>query len=274
MTQGQLAPGFTKAYFDGDRYDTPADNQRDLMDRLCFGGSFWFYCLHSSAILKARRQALGDHYGDDIWAETSHEIFRILERCGARFHIAGLEHLRAADGPLVIISNHMSTTETQVFPCIIAPYLPVTFIVKRSLTTMPIFGPIMRSRDPVCVDRENAREDMVTVMTDGVRKLEEGISLIVFPEATRQTVFKAEKFNSLGVKLAKRAGVQAMPVAIKTDFWKPGKLIKDLGPLDRSQDVYIEFGAPVTIEGNGKDQHREMVEFIGERMRSWGGNLG
>lgn len=273
MIQSPLAPGFTKPFFDGDRYDTPADNKRDLMDRLCFGGSFWFYCLHSSAILNARSQALGPHYGDAQWAQTSYDIFRILERCGARFHITGLEHLHAAEGPQVIISNHMSTTETQIFPCIIAPFLPVTFIVKSSLTTMPIFGPIMRSRDPICVKRESAREDMVTVMTDGVHKLEEGVSVIVFPEATRQAIFKAEKFNSLGVKLAKRAGVQAMPVAIKTDFWKTGKLIKDFGPLDRSQDVYIEFGAPVTIEGNGKDQHKEMVEFIGERLKSWGGNV-
>jgi len=273
MTQSPLAPSFTRPFFDGDRYDTPADNKRDLMDRLCFGGSFWFYCLHSRAILHARSQALSNNYGDDIWAQTSFDIFRILERCGARFHISGLDHLRTAQGPLVFISNHMSTTETQVFPCIIAPFKQVTFIVKSSLTTMPIFGPIMRSRDPICVNRENAREDMVTVMTDGVRKLEEGISVIVFPEATRQTVFKPEKFNSLGVKLAKRAGVQAMPVAIKTDFWKPGKLIKDFGPLDRSQDVHIEFGAPMDIEGNGKDQHREMVEFIGGRLKSWGGDV-
>ena len=40
------------------------------------------------------------------------------------------------------------------------PGRPVTFVVKESLETMPIFGPVMRSRKPVTVGRENPREDM------------------------------------------------------------------------------------------------------------------
>jgi 1-acyl-sn-glycerol-3-phosphate acyltransferase len=263
-----------REFFPDDDYTTPADLPRDFGDRLCLGGTFWFYLLHSQMMLHSRSLAVSGRYGDDAWAGASRDIMRLLERCGARFHIAGLDHLRRHGGPLVFISNHMSTIETQVFPCIISPLMPVTFIVKRSLTTMPIFGPIMRSRDPITVGRTNPREDMVTVMTEGTKRLQEGTSLIVFPQATRHAVFQPARFNSLGVKLAKRAGVQVVPVAIKTDFWSPGRgWHKDFGPLHRDRPIHIEFGAPMTVEGNGKDQHEFIVDFIRSRTVEWGGEV-
>jgi 1-acyl-sn-glycerol-3-phosphate acyltransferase len=256
----------------GDTYVTPADNRRDFLDRLGLGAPLWFYTLHSRIVLRSRSLALKDRYDDAEWVRASWDILRSLERCGARFHIAGLDHIRAADGPVVFVSNHMSTLETQIFPCLIAPIKPVTFIVKRSLTTMPIFGPVMRSRDPITVGRVNPREDMVEVMTEGTKRLQAGTSVIVFPQATRHQVFQPARFNSLGVKVAGRAGVPVVPVAIKTDFWRPGRgWRKDFGPLDRSQPIHMEFGAPLAVEGNGKVQHEAVVEFIRSRLVAWGG---
>ena len=263
-----------KEFVPGDSYTTPVDQRRDLMDRLCLGGTFWFYLQHSRLMLHNRSLAVNNRYDDDTWSRGSWDILRLMERCGARFRISGLDHLHRATGPLVFISNHMSTAETQIFPALIAPSMPVTFIVKHSLTTMPFFGPIMRSRDPITVGRENPREDMVAVMTGGTKKLQAGTSLIVFPQATRHRQFQPARFNSLGVKLAKRAGVQVLPIAIKTDFWSPGRgRFKDFGPLNRDLPIHIEFGAPMTVEGNGKQQHEFIVEFIRSRMLSWGGEV-
>ena len=54
-------------------------------------------------------------------------------------------------------------------------------------------------------------------------------------------VFKPEEFNSIGVKLAKKAGVPVVPVAIKTDFWGNGRIIKELGPIDNKKTIHIKF---------------------------------
>jgi 1-acyl-sn-glycerol-3-phosphate acyltransferase len=266
-----VRPGMTQ-FFPGDTYTTPPDLPRDLGDRLCLGGSFWFYLQHSRLILRSRRLALDGRYDDAAWARASWDIFRLLERCGARFHITGLDHLHGAAGPVVFISNHMSTAETQIYPALIAPTLPVTFIVKESLTSMPVFGPVMRSCNPITVGRSNPRQDMVTVMTEGTKRLEAGTSVIVFPQATRHRRFRPARFNTLGMKLAKRAGVPVMPVAIKTDFWSPGRgRLKDFGPLDRSLPIHIEFGPPMAVEGTGREQHAVIVDFIGSRLTAWGG---
>ena len=259
-----------KDNFPSDTYDTPEDTSRVLVDRLCLGSPIGFYMLHLKVVLKARSAALKNQYDDEKWAQNSFEVLRNLEGCGARFHLKGLHNLRGSEKPLVFISNHMSSTETQVFPCLIAPYRPVTFIVKESLVRMPIFGPVMRSRNPITVGRMNPREDMQTVLTRGTELLSQGISIIVFPQSTRHIEFMPEKFNSLGIKLAKRAGVRALPVAIKTDFWGNGRRLKDFGPLDRSKPIYMLFGEPMEIHGSGKEQHQAIVEFIQSHLREWG----
>ena len=163
----------------------------------------------------------------------------------------------------------MSTLETMILPCIIAPFWDVTFVVKESLVTHPFFGPVMRSRDPIVVSRVNKREDFKTVMKRGQEILVNGRSIIIFPQSTRKQEFNPEEFNSLGVKLAKAAGVQVVPIALKTDFWKNGKHLKDLGPIDRSKPIYFDFGKPFSVAGSGKVENQKIIEFITENLKKW-----
>ncbi|MFA7408747.1 MAG: hypothetical protein WCY83_00815, partial [Bacteroidales bacterium] len=79
-----------------------------------------------------------------------------------------------------------------------------------------------------------------------------------------------EEFNSLGVKLAGRAGVPVIPMAIKTDFWLNGRILKDLGPFDmRNRDIRIRFGQPLTITGTGKDENQQIIRFIQTNLEEW-----
>ena len=78
------------------------------------------------------------------------------------------------------------------------------------------------------------------------------------------------EFNSLGTKLAARAGVPIVPVAIKTDYWRNGKWIKDLGPLDRKQPVNISFGTPIEAVNNERKAQESIVGYITSRLEAWG----
>src|SRR4030043_2323348 len=138
-----------------------------------------------------------------------------------------MQNISKSEGPVLFIGNHMSTLETMVLPCIIAPHREVTFVVKESLVKHPLFGDVMRSRNPIVVGRTDPRKDLEAVMNGGMDLLSKGISIVIFPQSTRSVEFIPEEFNSLGVKLAKKAGVKVVPIAIKTDFWGNGKLIKE-----------------------------------------------
>ncbi|MBM7613647.1 lysophospholipid acyltransferase family protein [Alkaliphilus hydrothermalis] len=258
-----------KVYFNEDTYHTPADTQRFLLDRLSLGTRYYFHYKFAQEILRAKKIADAGNFNRGEWAEASYRIMKNIEKCGGKFHLTGLNNLVETQKPLVLVSNHMSTLETMVFPCIIAPRMSASFVIKASLATHPYIGSIMRARKPIVVDRVNPREDLQKVMTEGQEMLASGRSVIIFPQSTRASDFIPEDFNTLGIKLAKRANVPIMPIAIKTDMWENGKYIRDLGPIDRSKHIHMAFGKSMEITGNGKETHKEILRFIGEHMNQW-----
>jgi 1-acyl-sn-glycerol-3-phosphate acyltransferase len=255
--------------FSGATYDTPPNTRRFIGDRILLHSRWWFYLRFAGIVLKSSQLAARGKYDDEEWIKASFRVFKSIEGCGGRFHLRGLDNLRKTDDPVVIISNHMGTLETVIFPGIIVPFRLTTFVVKDNLVKGPIFGPIMRSRNPIVVGRKNPRQDLRTVLAEGEKTLNKGYSLVIFPQSTRTINFEPEKFNTLGVKLAKKAGIQVIPTAIKTDFWGPSKIIKGFGPLKREKHIYMAFGEPMTIQGSGKEEHHQIIEFIAGHLNEW-----
>ena len=259
-----------ESFFTGSSYDTSEDYPHFFGDRLSLNTRWYFIGRYAREILRSRSTAVKGLYDRKAWAESSYRMFKLIEGCGGRFHLRGLDNLRACRGQVVFISNHMSILETFVFPCVIAPFMEVTFVVKESLLKHPMFGPVMRARNPIVVSRKNPREDFQTVMTHGKEFLGKGTSVIIFPQSTRTAEFVTEEFNSLGIKLAKAAEVPVVPVAVKTDFWGNGKYLKDVGPIDRSLPIHIVFGKPFVIQGSGKEDHKKAIDFIIDHLQQWG----
>lgn len=258
-----------KGYFNSNSYHTPEKAKMTFKDKLLLNSRLYFAFRYGGTVLRTRKEAIRKVYDTKAWADSSYEILQFIERTGGIFHITGMENITKPTGPVLFISNHMSTLETMVLPCIIAPHREVTFVVKESLVKHPLFGDVMRSRNPVVVGRTDPRKDFEAVMNGGAELLSNGSSIIIFPQSTRSLEFKPEEFNSLGVKLAKKAGVQVVPIAIKTDFWGNGKLIKELGPLDNNKPIHFKFGEPFSITGNGKEENQRIIEFIKSSLEDW-----
>jgi len=254
----------------GDRYDTPEGVKPCLREYLLLGTRWSPYTNFFGVMFRSRALALKGLYDDEAWAASSDEVMERLERCGARFHVSGLDKVRALAGPAVFVANHMSTMETTILPGLITPIRKCTYVVKEKLTKGFIWGPIMRSRDPIAVTRKDARRDLDTVMAEGTRHLANGRSVIIFPQGTRTNGFSRDKFNSLGVKLAARAGVPVLPVALKTDYWGNSLILRGFGPVHRKRPVMIEFGDAIPVSGRGKTEHEACLDFIESRLRSWG----
>lgn len=253
-------------YFPEKEYHTSPDRRKK---GLVCGTRLDFTLRFLGLVFRNRRRVRKGIYDTAMWAASSLEVLRLIERCGGRFHITGLEHILEADPPVVYISNHMSTLETMVFPCIIAPVMDLTFVVKKSLVSHPLFSPIMRSRDPIVVGRKDPRADFSVVMEKGRSVLEGGRSVVIFPQSTRTTRFQPEAFNTLGIKLAREAGVKVIPVAIRTDFWSSGKLIKDLGPLYTERPIHMSFGEAFSVEQGRREAHQKVVEYISRHLEKW-----
>lgn len=105
-----------------------------------------------------------------------------------------------------------------------------------------------------------------------MERLKKGVSIIVFPQSTRSSVFDERHFNSIGVKLARRAGVPIVPLALKTDAWGQGKKIKELGPVKAGMTVRYRFARPICVQGQGKEEHTAICNYISKHPGHSGRN--
>jgi 1-acyl-sn-glycerol-3-phosphate acyltransferase len=258
-----------KGYFDSFTYHTPEKDHLSLSEKLRQDSRIYFTLKYASVVLRTRKEAIRKVYDTKAWTDSSFEILKFIEKSGGLFHITGMENITKPAGPVLFIGNHMSTLETMVLPGIIAPHRELTFVVKESLVKHPLFGDVMRSRNPVVVGRTDPRKDLEAVMNGGAELLANGVSIVIFPQSTRSLEFKPEEFNSLGVKLARKAGVEVVPIALKTDFWGNGRFIKELGPLDHKKHIHFKFGEPFRITGNGKEENQRIIDFIKSNLEVW-----
>ena len=229
-----------------------------------------YYARLMTLIGSSSRIANRGEFTPEKWCRDAQLVVRFVESAGGRCFVGGLEEIATHPGPFVFISNHMSMLDTFLLPGMILPFHRLTFVIKESLLHYPVFGAIMRAVEPISVARKNPRDDLKTVLSEGKRFLEEGKSIIVFPQATRSVRFNPEDFNTLGIKLAKNAGVPVVPVALRTDFQKNGKLIREAGPVRKDKPVCIQFGSPIPVEGNGQETHQAVIRFIQDYLRVWG----
>lgn len=230
--------------------------------------SFHFYTRFITIVLRSAMLAKRGDYGDKEWQSSSQSVLHCLEDIGVHVGISGFDHLKDTSGPCVIIGNHMSFLETLVLPAIILPRR-VTFVVKQSLIEYPVFKHVMNSRNPIAVGRTNPRQDLKVVLEEGVKRLEDGISVVVFPQSTRSHVFDPDKMSSIGVKLAKRAGVPIVPLALRTDTLQNGSIIKDFGKIDRNRPVRLAFDASIEVLGRGNEEMGRVNSFIEQKLQEW-----
>ncbi len=226
-----------------------------------------FYFHFVGIVLRASWLARRGKYDDATWAASSRDVLRRLESAGVKVEVSGLECLQQIESPVVFIGNHMSMMETLVLPALIRQYIPVTFIVKESLLHYPIFKYVMRSRNPIAVTRTNPRKDLTTVFTEGKKRLAAGISVIVFPQTTRQLEFDPKQMSSIGSKLAQKAEAVIIPVALKTDAWNNGRWIKDFGAINPQKKVRFAFGPPILPQEENKQE--TITRFIAQKLCDW-----
>lgn len=152
---------------------------------------------------------------------------------GIRHRVVGAENIPARS--CVILSKHQSAWETlalqQIFPL-------TSFVYKRELHWLPFFGWGLWLMPFVAIDRGAGRKALVQVAQRGKRRLDEGYSVVIFPEGTRTAPGRHNRFKIGGAVLAAKAGAPAVPVALDSgECWgrnaflkKPGIVTVCIGP--------------------------------------------
>lgn len=228
-----------------------------------------FYAGILGIIWRASRSARRGAYDDHAFLHSSCETMQLLELIGTSISIENVAAYSQLTEPAVVVGNHMSTLETFALSSILLPFRPLTFVIKRQLLETPLFKHVMATRNPVVVGRSSPRDDLRIMLEEGEARLRAGISIAVFPQKSRAPSFTPAEFNSIAVKLAKRAGAPVVPLALRTDVWGIGSWMKDIGPIQPTLPVRFRFGEPITVTGNGRAAQEAVVNFIVEHLSGW-----
>jgi 1-acyl-sn-glycerol-3-phosphate acyltransferase len=163
------------------------------------------------AVLLPRHAMLGVA---KIWGRTGLWLLRWV--CGITVEWRGLD--RIPKGPLLVASKHQSTWETFA---LIPLFADPTFIVKRELFFMPIFGWYMWTADMIPIDRGGGAPALAAMMRRAIRELGRGRQIIIFPEGTRRAVGAAPAYKFGVARLYAQTGAACLPIALNSGLIWP-----------------------------------------------------
>lgn len=152
------------------------------------------------------------------WSST------IMKITGSSVEVRGKEFL--PEGPVVFVCNHEGDFDIPVLLAFIDK--PFGFISKVEVKKAPIISSWMEVMNCVFIDRKD-RRSAVKSIRDGVEKLKNGHSIVIFPEGTRSKGGPIGDFKAGGLRLAKDAGVPIVPIGIKGTadiFEKNNRLVR------------------------------------------------
>lgn len=254
-------------------YNTPDENRPPKRLKRGFR-SWWRYYINGllAQIRLGLKYVRRKQFRFETLGELSYNMLTATESTGADVTFEGFEKLSSLNGgAFVAVGNHISLMETMAMPVVFFAFNNTTIVAKKSLTKYPGFGTILYAIRSILLERKNARQDLAEVIRQGTNLLKDGVSVLLFPQGSRSAEFNPRKFNSLGAKLAVKAGVPIVPVACKTDMAICGiGPFKDLGPIDPSRSVKFAMGPILDSSMPQKDIQKACTDFIVGKLREWG----
>lgn len=207
-----------------------------------------FFC-SLSALLCALVDASGRSFAFHarLWARLA------LACAGTRVTLTGAERL--PPGPVLFMSNHQSGFD--ILALLAALPRSTSWIAKKELFSIPLFGSAMLRGGFIPLDRRDPRQAMKS-LEHAIAMLRAGRSLVIFPEGTRSQDFRLLPFKRGGFKLALRAGVPVAPVTINgSGRVNPAGTLRLYGGT--ISIVIHPAIPPSTVPGQGKAENELMT---------------
>jgi 1-acyl-sn-glycerol-3-phosphate acyltransferase len=156
------------------------------------------------------------------WSDFHHMLVRYV--LGIRMTIDG----QVPDGAFLIAFKHEAMVET--IEALRFAAKPVV-VMKRELTTIPLFGWVTRRYGVIGVDREAGAKALRNMLAEGKRAIEQGRPVAIFPEGTRVAHGERPPLRPGFAGLYRALGLPVVPVAHDSGrLWGRG-LVKRPGTI-------------------------------------------
>ena len=178
--------------------------------------------------------------------------------CGLKFEVVGRENI--PNDAAIFYLKHSSAFET-LAEIVIFPQQ--TWVLKRELQWIPIFGWALRLLKPIAINRGGGRSAVKQVIRQGTERLDEGINVMIFPEGTRVRHGQTRKYGASGAALAAASGRPIVPVAHNAGLFWPRR-----GVRKHPGTVRFVIGEPVYVgDRDMREVNAEIQTWIEAEIR-------
>jgi 1-acyl-sn-glycerol-3-phosphate acyltransferase len=192
-----------------------------------------------------------------VWARSS--LWLLDKICGVKVEFRGLEHL--SQNGCVIAIKHQSAWETFALTTQVRDF---TFILKRELTRIPLFGQYLVRSNQIAINRASRGAAMRDLLQQAGAAIAEGRAIFIFPEGTRRPAGAPPAYKSGVTHLYAAAKAPCVPVALNSGLFWPRRTF-----VRRPGTVVVEF-LPVIPAGLPNAEFarilRERIEAASDRL--------
>jgi len=180
--------------------------------------------------------------------------------CGVDFSFVNMEEI-PKDKPVILLAKHQSAWETLALTGFLPR--PLSFVYKKELHRIPIFGQCLASLDMFSLDRSHGRSGFERMKEKAPGFFAKGRVLVLFPEGTRTAPGQVVKYKTGGARLATALNVPVIPVALNSgECWKRNAFCITPGKIQ------VVFGPEIKPEGMDVHQlNQEVQGWIENEMR-------
>jgi 1-acyl-sn-glycerol-3-phosphate acyltransferase len=203
-----------------------------------------FLFVFSFAGLKKPMSLLGSIVGR-AWA------WSIIVLTGCKLSVQGQENIPRSGG-VCFVSNHEG-----IFDIVLALALfkrPFGFIAKKELLFIPLVNIWIWLLGGLFIDRKNIRKAVRTINA-GIKRIEKGGAMIIFPEGTRSKGRGLQPFKAGSFKLATQAGASIVPVAISGSY----DVFEKTYRVAASVPVKVVFSPPIETAGLSLEEKKQRL---------------
>ena len=185
---------------------------------------------------------------------------RLCESVGINIEVTGRENL-PTKGPVLYVSNHQSYADIPVH-CAVLDTIQFGFVAKKELRKLPVYGPFIEDIRSVLIDRTNAKTSMKAIL-EGISYINDGFSLLIFPEGTRSKGPEIGEFHAGSLKLATKPEVPVIPITMDGSY----RAFEDNG-MFKGCNVRYTIHKPIETKGMSRQEKANLAEEVEQIVRS------
>ena len=185
---------------------------------------------------------------------------RITGALGVDLNVTGRENL-PTEGPVVFVSNHQSYADILAL-CASIDTIPFGFIAKEEIKKIPFYGKWLIRIRSVLMKRGDARASLKAIL-EGIDLINQGFSLLIFPEGTRSKGGPMIHFKKGALKLATKPKVPIVPITLNGTY----RLYEETGVM-RGAHVDVIIHPAIETKDLDKQAERELSDRVENIIRS------